>query len=449
MLSKYFSYSLMKYVRPIWYFHIMPNNKGNNVWIDYQELSMMEKKMINYDEGYSNKALNNWDASYQALMKGVIKNTSKNINTKDMELLPVDIYRFTRKYHKTVWIYATFFQRILFSNPIDELLGFWHTRKVKNINIFKTYYKYGDYFNYNSILIQTTPLVSIIIPTYNRYNSLRNVLDDIRKQIYTNFEVIVIDQSNSFKEQFYEDFDFNYNVIRQQKPALWKARNDGIKYAKSEYILFLDDDSRISSNWISEHLKCIDYFNADISSGVSISTIGAKVPENYSFFRWSDQLDTGNVLIKKEVFEKCGLFDKQFERMRMGDGEFGLRAYLNGFKNVSNPIASRIHLKIGQGGLRDMGHWDGFRPTNIFAPRPIASVLYYWRRYWQNDAAIRSCINIIPFSINPYFMKGKRIGYIISIFFFLLLLPIFLIQVLRSWIKSSKMINRGPDIEKI
>jgi len=439
----------MKYVRPIWYFHIMPNNKGNNVWIDYQELSMMEKKMINYDVGYSNKALNNWDASYQALMKGVIKNTSKNINTKDMELLPVDIYRFTRKYHKIVWVYATFFQRILFSNPIDELLGFWHTRKVKNINIFKTYYKYGDYFNYNSILIQTTPLVSIIIPTYNRYNSLRNVLDDIRKQIYTNFEVIVIDQSNSFKEQFYEDFDFNYNVIRQKKPALWKARNDGIKYAKSEYILFLDDDSRISSNWISEHLKCIDYFNADISSGVSISTIGAKVPQNYSFFRWSDQLDTGNVLIKKEVFEKCGLFDKQFERMRMGDGEFGLRAYLNGFKNVSNPKASRIHLKIGQGGLRDMGHWDGFRPTNIFAPRPIASVLYYWRRYWQNDAAIRSCINIIPFSINPYFMKGKRIGYIISIFFFLLLLPIFLIQVLRSWIKSSKMINRGPDIEKI
>ena len=449
MLSKYFSYSLMKYVRPIWYFHIMPNNKGNNVWIDYQELSMMEKKMINYDVGYSNKALNNWDASYQALMKGVIKNTSKNINTKDMELLPVDIYRFTRKYHKIVWVYATFFQRILFSNPIDELLGFWHTRKVKNINIFKTYYKYGDYFNYNSILIQTTPLVSIIIPTYNRYNSLRNVLDDIRKQIYTNFEVIVIDQSNSFKEQFYEDFDFNYNVIRQKKPALWKARNDGMKYAKSEYILFLDDDSRISSNWISEHLKCIDYFNADISSGVSISTIGAKVPQNYSFFRWSDQLDTGNVLIKKEVFKKCGLFDKQFERMRMGDGEFGLRAYLNGFKNVSNPKASRIHLKIGQGGLRDMGHWDGFRPTNIFAPRPIASVLYYWRRYWQNDAAIRSCINIIPFSINPYFMKGKRIGYIISIFFFLLLLPIFLIQVLRSWIKSSKMINRGPDIEKI
>ena len=63
MLSKYFSYSLMKYVHPIWYFHIMPNNEGNNVWIDYQELSIMEKKIINYDEGYSNQALNNWDAS--------------------------------------------------------------------------------------------------------------------------------------------------------------------------------------------------------------------------------------------------------------------------------------------------------------------------------------------------------------------------------------------------
>ena len=36
-------------------------------------------------------------------------------------------------------------------------------------------------------------------------------------------------------------------------------------------------------------------------------------------------------------------FDKQFEKMRMGDGEFGVRAYLKGYKNISNPNAYRKH----------------------------------------------------------------------------------------------------------
>ena len=54
-------------------------------------------------------------------------------------------------------------------------------------------------------------------------------------------------------------------------------------------------------------------------------------------------------MIKKKVFEKCSLFDEKFEKMRMGDSEFGVRAYLNGFKNISNPKSYREHLKIAKG----------------------------------------------------------------------------------------------------
>ena len=89
----------------------------------------------------------------------------------------------------------------------------------------------------------------------------------------------------------------------------------------------------------------------------------------------SDQLDTGNVLLKRGVFKKIGLFDRQYEKQRMGDGEYGLRAYLEGFLNISNPYAQRLHLKVGTGGLRQMGSWDGFRPKNWFGPRPVPSVL--------------------------------------------------------------------------
>ena len=63
----------------------------------------------------------------------------------------------------------------------------------------------------------------------------------------------------------------------------------------------------------------------------------------------------------------CGLFDKQFERMRMGDNEFGIRSARNNFLNIQNPNAHRIHFKADEGGLREMGSWDGFHSKNIFS----------------------------------------------------------------------------------
>ena len=44
-------------------------------------------------------------------------------------------------------------------------------------------------------------------------------------------------------------------------------------------------------------------------------------------------------MVKKTVFKKTGLFDCQFERMRMGDGEFGARCIKNGMLLISNPKA--------------------------------------------------------------------------------------------------------------
>ena len=448
--EKYISYYFIKFIRPIWYFHLKPYNEVNNVWIEYEQLSIQEKELVQYDQKYSNQALSNWDASYQALMKGIVKQVRNNSQTKEIKLLPIDIYRFVRKYHKKIWLYSTFIQRLFsFSNPINELIGFWQTRQVKNINLFHSHYEYDEYRDYDSLLIKSNPLVSIIIPTLNRYESLNKVLEDLQKQVYVHFEVIVIDQSNPFHKEFYNQFNFKYHIIRQEEPALWKARNSGIKSAESEYLLFLDDDSEIAQDWIAEHIKCMDYFNADISSGVSISMIGAKVPENYSFFRWSDQLDTGNVLIKKKVFEKCGLFDEQFERMRMGDGEFGIRTYLNGLKNVSNHKASRIHLKETKGGLRDIGHWDGFRSKNIFSPRPIPSILYLYRKYWGNQSALVSLILSIPLSFSPYKLKSQKAGYILSIIIFFIFLPLVIILVFFSWSISSRMLKTGGLIRRL
>jgi len=66
------------------------------------------------------------------------------------------------------------------------------------------------------------------------------------------------------------------------------------------------------------------------------------------------------------------LFDEKFNGMRMGDGEFGMRAYTKGYKSISNPYAKRLHLKVSEGGLREMGSWDGFRPKKMVCPQACA-----------------------------------------------------------------------------
>src|SRR5690606_23317657 len=150
-----------------------------------------------------------------------------------------------------------------------------------------------------------------------------------------------------------------------------------------------------------------------------------------------------------DVFYTTGLFDRQFEKQRMGDGEFGLRAYLNGFKNISNPKAKRIHLKVAQGGLRQMGSWDGWRPKKLLAPRPIPSVLYLSRSYFGTKKSLQMLMTSVLPSIVPYKLKRNKILKLLSLLLFPVLVPLVSCQVMLSWRQASVKIKEGSRIEKL
>ena len=152
---------------------------------------------------------------------------------------------------------------------------------------------------------------------------------------------------------------------------------------------------------------------------------------------------------KKTVFKKTGLFDRQFEGMRMGDGEFGARCINNGMLLISNPKAFCEDVKASEGGLRQLGSWDAFRSTNFFSSRPIPSVLYFWRKYWNNTSAIFALIQTVPLSLSPYSLKGRKTGKVLSLSIFILLFPIVLAQVLLSWYLSTQMLKSGDKISHI
>lgn len=440
-------FDFLKYLQPTHYFQRFSKNESSV----FPKVEHIPESILNQligDTGYKSTNAQDYDLSWQAVQKGYIGNvpTYKSFEKVDLQ----DNYHFIRKYFNKAWVFYVLLLRVFsFHNPFKEAHAYFKTRNVNRILVGKNPIVYKDWNAFDSLLIKANPEVSVIIPTLNRYSYLKDVLHDLEKQEYTNFEVLIVDQSQPFQSKFYDEFDLDIKAVYQEEKALWLARNEAIKSTESDYILLFDDDSRVNTDWIINHLKCLDFFNSYISSGVSISKFGAKVPDNYSYFRVSDQLDTGNVLIHKKVFRDIGLFDRQFEKQRMGDGEFGLRAYLAGYLNVSNPFAERLHLKVGTGGLREMGSWDGFRPSNYFAPRPIPSVLYFFRRYFGNKAAKLAMLRTIPLSVFPYQFKKNKPLLIFGVLLTILILPIVFYQVFKSWRLASKKIKEGPLIENL
>ena len=440
-------FRFLKYLQPVRYFSV-PRLDGTYIYPHFQGIPEYIKEKTKPHPKFTSQSAREYDASWQALHLGFVP--EQQFYTSFKKLPVKDEYVFIRSYFSPIWsLYVLLLRLLSFKNPLKEIAGFLYARGIKKQQLASKALPYKDFNTFASDLVASKPFVSVIIPTLNRYEYLKDVLEDLEKQSYQHFEVIVVDQSDDFSEDFYEQFNVNIHLIHQNEKALWLARNTAIEVSKAELLLFFDDDSRVDEDWILQHLRCLDYFNAEGSSGVSLSAVGSEIPSNYSFFRISDQLDTGNVLLKKSVFRKIGLYDRQFEKQRMGDGEFGMRMYVNNLTNISNPYASRVHLKVGTGGLRHMGSWDAFRTKKLFAPRPIPSVLYLYRTYYGAARSRLALLKTVPPSIVPYRFKKSRKLKLLGIFVSVFLLPVIGVQVLLSWHKATKKLKEGPKIREL
>lgn len=451
------NFKIIKYLNPTWYFNLLPEDVNNFSTTCYNsvyiKLADDIKQFIEEDKRFSSKTAAELDTGFNLWNRGFLLYATgvKNmdLNHKD-KISTEDEYIFARKYFTKKFVLYLLLRSIAgFSNPFKEIKSFIKTKHITKTDTINNKAGYGSFVNFNSALIESKPLVSVIIPTLNRYSYLRDVLCDLENQDYKNFEVIVTDQTDDPDKEFYGKFNLTIKPVFQNSKGQWYARNEAVRKSAGSLLLFFDDDSRVDKDWITNHIKCLDFFQADISAGVSLSVSGDRVPENYGYFRWADQFDSGNALVKREVFEKTGLFDRQFDGQRMGDGEFGLRAYLNGFRCISNPYARRVHLKVSTGGLRQMGSWDAFRPKNFFAPRPVPSVLYFFRKYYPKKYVYEALILRLLPSLIPYKWKGEKILYPLIIPAAIILFPLILIQLIISWTRSTSMLKQGDKIERL
>lgn len=186
-------------------------------------------------------------------------------------------------------------------------------------------------------------LISIVIPSYNRRDTIIPCIESVLSQTYGNIEVIVVDDASSDKTyELFEHFpDKRVHFYRYEKnQGACYARNLGASYAKGQYIAFQDSDDV----WHPEKLeKQINYLVSNDSDFVfcGMNRLEPEAMLYYPTTRFeptgdvveqllaNNMISTQTMLMKRDVLD-CVKFDISFKRFQ--DWDFALQVALEKFK---------------------------------------------------------------------------------------------------------------------
>lgn len=96
------------------------------------------------------------------------------------------------------------------------------------------------------------PEVSIIMPTYNRADTIGRAIDSVRRQTFQDWELIIVDDgSTDGTASLVEGLDPRIRLIRQENAGCYVARNNGLRNSHGRYLTFIDSDDE----WLSHFLE--------------------------------------------------------------------------------------------------------------------------------------------------------------------------------------------------
>jgi len=197
--------------------------------------------------------------------------------------------------------------------------------------------------------------VSVIIPTLNEEKYLPMLLESIRAQDFTDYDIIIADAGSKDKTLEIAE-KYKCRIVEGGLPA--EGRNNGAKSAKGKLLLFLDADVVLPPSFFSKTLKEFRTRNLDIASFFLIPKEKSKIASllfsffyNIPIFLLEKILAHGamGILIKKELFEKLNGFDEgivlaedhEFVRRAKKIGKYGL------IKSIKIFVSIRRFRKYG------------------------------------------------------------------------------------------------------
>ena len=203
------------------------------------------------------------------------------------------------------------------------------------------------------------PTVSVIIPTYNQAKFIDKAIESVLQQTYQDFEIIIInDGSKDNTEEIvknYSDFRIRY-ICHKKNLGLSEARNTGIRASRGKYIALLDSDDEFLPEKLDMQVEllrnepsdvgvvCAWSFNID-KNGHYISKRYLPRKGGYIFedLLSANYMSVPALLIRRECFEKVGLFDSSLNGQEDWDMWIRIAKYYK-FSLIKTLLAKRrIH----------------------------------------------------------------------------------------------------------
>jgi len=216
------------------------------------------------------------------------------------------------------------------------------------------------------------PLVSVIIPTYNRCDVLCELLESLSRQTYRHLEIIVVNDCGEpvdFIRELYPEL--NLQVIRMESNMKHvHARNRGLEKASGELIMLCDDDDLLlpchvdrmvnelnGSDLVYSDVEIFDYVVENGTRKATNRFVFAYEQDMAAMRRFSTFVASG-CLYRRELHEVLGPFDA--DMYHYWDWDFFLRA-AERFRVKRVPVASVLYAFSGSGGNMS-GNLEDMRP---------------------------------------------------------------------------------------
>lgn len=165
---------------------------------------------------------------------------------------------------------------------------------------------------------------SIIIPTFNRVESLKEAVESVLNQTYQNFELLVVDDgSEDGTREYAAKLGRRIKYIFKKNGGPGSARNRGIRESKGRFVAFLDSDDlwqkdklKVEIEFIKSQPEAMVCYTDEIWIRRGVRVNQHKKHQKYSGWIFERCLplcivSPSSVLMRREFFDEVGYFDEQ------------------------------------------------------------------------------------------------------------------------------------------
>lgn len=195
----------------------------------------------------------------------------------------------------------------------DPISRFDHRRETATVE------KYQKYFDNIE-----SPLISVIMPAWNREELIRPAIESVQAQTYENWELIIVDDgSTDTTVEVVRTYAANDSRIKLFTPGhggVCKARNHGISNAKGEWVAFLDSDNSWRSNFLHTAIAMLDESGMHVGYGAMKMNKAGSVryratAPNPKLLETGNYVDLNALVVSRGVLKRINGFDESLRRM--------------------------------------------------------------------------------------------------------------------------------------